>query len=428
MPVLTTVAIAALKPRHRRYEVRDTRSSLRLIVFPSGKKSWVIRYRRRDGRSAKLTLGTVNTITETEGAPVIGGPLTLAAARKLAAEIDLDRASGRDPAARKRTPDAPVTFGAGACAFIKEHASRKTRRWHNTARLLGFDPDGAIRPKSLADRWRDRPISDIGGNDVHALVVEARNHGVPGLKRRSASPTDQQAREMHATLHRLFSWMIAQRTIAVNPATGVHKPKPPPPRERVLSDDEIRALWTACDELRSGAFADAIKVMLITGARRDEVGRMHRDELTNDNRLWTLPASRSKNRREHAVPMPSLAREIIAARPVDHEHVFSFNSRAPVTGWADAKRRIDARMPGVKPWRIHDLRRTAVTGMARAGADLHVIERAINHVSGSFGGIVGVYQKHRYADQVAAALEAWSNLLRDIIGQAPTNVVELRRG
>jgi integrase len=423
MPVLTTVAIANLKPRTRRYEVRDTRSSLRLIVFPSGKKSWVIRYRRRDGRSAKLTLGSVNTIAETEGAPVIGGPLTLAAARKLAAEIDLDRASGRDPASRKRTPDAPMTFGAGASAFIREHASLKTRRWHNTARLLGFDPDGAIRPRSLADRWRDRPINDIGGNDVHSVVVEARNHGVPGLKRRSKSPTDQQARETHATLHRLFSWMISQRMIAVNPAAGVHKPKPPPSRERVLSDDEIRGLWLACGE---GPFADALKVMLITGARRDEVGRMHRSELNNLH-LWTLPASRSKNRREHTCPLPSLAREIIAARPADHEYVFSFGTH-PVRGWADAKRRVDSRMPGVPPWRIHDLRRTAVTGMARAGADLHVIERAINHVSGSFGGIVGVYQKHRYADQVAAALEAWANLLRDIIGTKANNVVELRRG
>ena len=89
--------------------------------------------------------------------------------------------------------------------------------------------------------------------------------------------------------------------------------------------------------------------------------------------------------------------------------MFSSNGHTPVAGWSVVKRRLDARMPAAKPWRLRDLRRTAVTGITRAGADLHVIERAINHVSGAFGGIVGVYQKHRFADQVKAALEAWSN-------------------
>jgi integrase len=120
-----------------------------------------------------------------------------------------------------------------------------------------------------------------------------------------------------------------------------------------------------------------------------------------------------------------MAREVIAKLPVRGPYVFSANGRTPMSGWSAVKRRLDAHMQ-TDPWRLHDLRRTAVTGMARAGADLHVIERAVNHVSGSFGGIVGVYQKHRYADQVKAALEAWSRLLQQIVEHTNSNVVELR--
>ena len=431
MKILTAKAVEKLKSKVKRYEVRDARSSLRLIVFPSGAKSWIVRFRRPDGRSAKLTLGPVNTGDETDGAPVIGGPITLAGARKLAAEIDLERAAGKDPAAarastKRRSDDAPLTFAAAAQAFVKEHASRKTRHWKVTARRLGLDPDGALRPKGIAQRWGGRPVGTIDGHDIYALIDEVRRRGVPGTRRLREGETDILARGMHATMSRFFSWLVSRREVDTNPCTGVAKPEPSLPRERVLSDDEIAALWAACDD---GPFGAAVKVMLITGARRNEVSRMRRDELSADG-VWTLPAERSKNRREHKVTLPPLARTIIATLPPTGDFVFSSNGRTPVAGWSVVKRGLDAHMPGAKqPWRLHDLRRTAVTGMARAGADLHVIERAINHTSGSFGGIVGVYQKYRYADEVHTALEAWANLLRTIVSPAPTNVVSIgRRG
>ena len=128
------------------------------------------------------------------------------------------------------------------------------------------------------------------------------------------------------------------------------------------------------------------------------------------------------------MPLAPQARDILRGirRVANSECVFSTNGRSPVSGFSKAKARLDEAM-GVSDWRLHDLRRTAVTGMARAGADLHVIERAVNHVSGSFGGIVGVYQQHRFADEVRAALEAWANLLTSIVEGRPANVTPIRQ-
>src|SRR5215471_5299319 len=183
MPVLTAITVVNFKPRERRYEVRDTRSTLRLVVFPTGKKSWVIRFRRRNGRSGKFTLGRVNTTGTSVGPVVVGNPLTLAEARKLAAEIEFKRASGHDPARRVKTQrdDAPTTFAAAARAFIDEYASRKTRKWKTTARFLGLDGDGAVRPKGLCDRWHNKPVREITGDDIHHIIAETRKLGTPGL-------------------------------------------------------------------------------------------------------------------------------------------------------------------------------------------------------------------------------------------------------
>jgi integrase len=128
------------------------------------------------------------------------------------------------------------------------------------------------------------------------------------------------------------------------------------------------------------------------------------------------------------VPLSPQAREIVAGvESISAELLFTVTGRAPISGWGKIKPRLDGLM-GVTEWRIHDLRRTAVTGMARAGADLHVIERVVNHTSGSFGGIVGVYQKFKFEEEVKAALEAWANLLTAIVEGRADNVVPIKRG
>jgi integrase len=216
----------------------------------------------------------------------------------------------------------------------------------------------------------------------------------------------------------------------------------------VLDDREVRWFSRACDELGE-PFGAMLKLLLVTAARREEVARMTRAEISDDCATWSLAAGRTKNNRPHVVPLPPLAREIIggvrtiAGKP---GYIFTTTGTTPVSGFSRVKTRLDKLMlkfareeaaaagrgsaeVTIPPWRLHDLRRTAVTGMARAGADLHVIERAVNHVSGSFGGIVATYQKHRYAAEVRAALEAWANLIGEITSREPRgNVVPLRQG
>jgi integrase len=167
---------------------------------------------------------------------------------------------------------------------------------------------------------------------------------------------------------------------------------------------------------------------------------MTRSEL--EGPTWTIPGSRTKNKRTHTVPMPPMATEIITGVRViagEAGYIFTTTGETPVSGFNHAKAAIDRAMltaarhecledadkVTIAPWRLHDLRRTAITGMARAGADVHVIERAVNHISGSFGGIVGVYQKHKFEAEKKAALEAWAKLIASIIGELPPNVVPL---
>src|SRR5262249_22957561 len=152
----------------------------------------------------------------------------------------------------------------------------------------------------------------------------------------------------------------------------------------------------------------AIQMMILTGARRDECGQMPFQELDEDRQLWILPAERAKNEHEHAIPLSLQAQALITARPrfAGSPFVFSTNGRRPVNNWGDVKHRISARAGiAAESWRFHDLRRTAASGMQKLGVQVPVIERALNHVSGTFRGIVGVYLQHGYADEIRIALQ-----------------------
>jgi integrase len=461
---LTAAAVRQLKPGAERREVRDRGCpGLYLVIQPSGHRSWVMRFRRPGSTTAtaKLTLGTADLKNaEAPGEPAIGGHLTLAGARRLAAEVHRQRALGRDPAAdrvaaKRRAriaagEGATNTFGAAARAFIVEHARPNTRRWRETAAMLGLRPELEVVRGGLAERWATRPVSHITDDDVIDVIEECRQRCTPGRRRRGPQESEGAARAMHSCLSKFFGWLLARRprVIEKNPVSGVAAPEVPEARDRWLDDAEVRWFWRACDEIGE-PFGALLRLLLVTGARREEVARMTRAEISDDGATWKLTAERTKNHKAHDVPLSPLAREIIggvktiAGRP---GYLFTTTGTTPVSGFSQLKKRLDRAMiklardeaaaagrdpaaVSIPPWRLHDLRRTAVTGMARAGADLHVIERAVNHISGSFGGIAGVYQRHHFSTQVRAALEAWANLIGEITSAAPRgNVVPLRQG
>jgi len=253
----------------------------------------------------------------------------------------------------------------------------------------------------LAERWGEKPVGEIDGQDIWCAVDEARRQGVPGLKARNKGTSEARARALHAALSALFTWLQRQQRVTSNPCAGLHRPEAPRPRERTLSNDEIRLFWQACDAV--GVPFDAIfKLLLLTGARLNEVAGMRRSEL-HANGLWQLPGSRTKNRRPYKLLLPPMALALIP--PGQPDLVFTTTGTTPPSGWSRAKRRLDAAMltaarerardSSLAPWRLHDLRRTAVTGMAELGVRPDIIELCVNHVSGSRGGIAGVYTTTR---------------------------------
>jgi integrase len=434
---LTAAAVQRLRPGKVRREIRDGGCpGLYLIIQSGGHRSWALRFRRPGGKPAKLTLGPADlTGQEAEGEPVLGAPLTLASARRLATEVHRQRALGKDVVAVRhrerleRVVHGGKTFAAAAADYIEQYAMRRTRGWWDRARLLGLRPTAEgngleLIPKGLADRWRDRPIAEIDGDDIHLIVDEVRERGVPGLERRAEGPSESQARAMFAGLSKMFAWLIEKRRLGVNPCRGVARPAALKARDRVLTDAELVVFWGATDAERV-EFGALLKLLLLTGCRLNEVAGMRRAELSDDGATWTIPGERTKNARAHVVPLSPLVRELIAAVGTDGDLVFTTNGTTPVSGWWKIKNRLDAAMQ-IPKWRLHDLRRTFVTGLAELGIRPDVIELAVNHVSGLRGGIAGVYNRSELLPERRAALERWATHVQGLVAARSVNVVSLR--
>jgi integrase len=438
---LTAAAVSRFASGGKRRVIRDGGSrSLYLVVQPSGAKSWMMRFRRPGGKAGKIVLGPVDLSgAEVAGEPTIGMPLTLSAARQVAAQVHRDRARGADVVAdhkvRKHrrlaevTDRAASTFGALVRKFVDEHARPKTRHWRETARSLGLDPDDedlAPIPGGLAERWADRDARAIDGHDVHAAVDEARRVGTPGTTPRRDGASEARARALHAALSTCFGWALRHRRVDVNPCAGVFRPRAPAARDRVLTNAEIVKLWNATAAV-NGAFGAVLKLLLLTGCRLNEIAGLRWEEIGEDGAEIRLPGARTKNHRPHIVPLAPLARDVIASVPrIDGcAFVFSTNGRTPISGWSKTKARLDAEM-GIAPWRIHDLRRTCVTHMAELGVRPDVIEAAVNHVSGSRAGVAGVYNRSELMPERRTALRRWAAHVAGLVGGRPANVTPIR--
>jgi integrase len=446
MTTLTAAAVARLKPGKTRLEISDAKApGLHLVIQPTGAKSWALRFRRPDGRAAKLTLGKVDlSDSEQTDEPVLGGALTLRAARELANRIDRDRARGIDvvevhKAQKERHHTAAQdrarnTFGALLRLFFASYKTKRQerpRRWREDAARLGLrypmgcDPaqvEPTVLKGLLADTWADKPIADIDPHDVHTVIAEARKFG-----------NEARARKLYAVLSLFFGWLMKQqRLIATSPCAGVWRPGPPPARDRVLTDDELRLFWKACEKI-GPPFGQLFRLMLATGVRLREAAGLRLAELNADG-TWTLPAERSKNHLPLVLPLNGLARDAIAAVPLlagDAGLVFTTTGTTPVSGFSVAKRGLDdemAELAGhpVTPWRLHDLRRTVATRMADIGVAPHIVEAVLNHISGHRAGVAGIYNRAQYAAEKKAALELWSAHVEALVKGETAKVVALR--
>jgi integrase len=441
--VLTAPAVLRLRAvAGKQREIPDAGArGLYLVIGPTGTKSWALRYRRPvSGRSAKLVLGRVALVQGpgAEPEPVLGATLSLAGARRLAAALSHDISQGRDPATarQERSGGEAVTFAVAAKEYVSHIKRAGLRGWPQMAIMLGLDAEDLLPVKGgLASRWRESLVAEISEQDAFRVIDEARMRGVPGTNARNKEPSEPRARSMYSALSTMFGWLRERRVVASSPLTNLTRPDPPAARERVLGDDEIKKFWRATAELPE-PFASALRLMLLTGQRREEVAGMRRSELSADLATWSLPGARTKNKRPHVVPMPPVAREIIAARldagkqlhdmldPNGDQLVFTTTGTTPISGWSKMKRILDSLMTGVPPWVIHDLRRTAVTGMAEMGIAPHVVELIVNHVSGHKAGIAGIYNRSEQMPARRAALERWAD---HVVGEPSVKVVALKK-
>src|SRR4029078_1411720 len=221
-----------------------------------------------------------------------------------------------------------------------------------------------------------------------------------------------------AYLRRLFAWSLGRGIITSSPLVGLPMPGSETKRERVLSDDELVKVWRAAETL-AFPYAPAFQMLILTGARREEVWQLCWSEIADD--CIKLDGTRTKNGEPHLIPLSLPARRILEGLPRKNEFVFASGNR-PVSAWFRAKDAID-KIAGIAPWRIHDLRRTAATGLQKLQTPLPVTEAILGHSGGSRGGIVGIYQRHDYAKQKSAALEAWgAHVVALIEGRPAANV------
>jgi integrase len=395
MPKLTDAAVRNRRPdTTKRVEIHDGHG-LYLVIQPSGHKSWAFRYRSR-GKSRKLSLGPYGK------APAIG----VTKARALAAAELVKVRTGGDPA-RDRRRETADTFGAVARLFVERYARPKNRSWKETARLLGLIPDPEraekddvatfiVRKNSAVDRWGSRKVSDIRQADVIALLDDVVDGGAP-----------VGANRVFSAVRKLFNWAQARHGLDSNPCSRVQRPSDENSRDRVLSDDELRRIWNAAGE-RGWPFGPLLQLLILTGQRRDEVAGMAWSELDLANKVWKIPRGRVKNDTGHDVPLSQAALDVIKSVPKvsNVDLLFTTTGTTQVSGFSKEKAALEEAV-GFDDWWLHDLRRSMASGMARLGVSLPVIEKILNHSSGSFRGVVGVYQRHSFADEKRAALDLW---------------------
>jgi len=412
-------------PKTGRVEYWDKHQpGLCLRVSATGAKSWVTMYRVH-GKLIRETLGTLAVIPKVDEA-------------RRRARSSLDKARGGvNPIAERRKAAqraAANTVGAAVDKYLTAGKNNKT--------------DGPLRPRTAREwrrifehdvlpRWRDRPLAEITKADVLELV----NDKAARRERQRRGATDGAAVQAAKVLTRLrtfFSWAAANDLVTADPTAGVRKPAKEAERDRYLSDAEIRLFWHGCDAMGS-PFGPLFQLLLLTAQREVEVAGMGCSELQNDA-VWEIPAARTKNAKPHMVHLSALALEILekVPRKAGQDLLFSATGKTPVSGFSKAKARLDGLMLAalranaendkleLQPWVLHDLRRTATTGMAKLGIAPHVADRVLNHQAGTIKGVARIYNRFEYLAERKAGLEAWGRYVESLVRPTPSNIVPLR--
>jgi integrase len=379
---LTDKALEALKPQAERYEVHDSYCpGLSVRVTPEGRKSFNVKYRY--GLSQKrMTIGVYPRIS-------------LAAARQRAMDAMRQVDDGADPAKRRRQADHRVD--AIVAEFITRYAKPRNRRWKESERIL---------LREFVAVFGQKDIRDVTRADVLEIMDGAIERGA-----------HYSANRILSNVRKLYNWCIERGIVEKSPIVGLKAPTKEVSRDRVLDDGEIKAVLHACRN-DTYPFRQFAPLLLATGQRRGEIVHARWSDIDLDNKIWVIPAERSKNGKPHVVPLSAYALTLLVEIPrfLDCDFVFTTTRRSPISGFSKALRRL-WEATGSTDWRLHDLRRTAASGMARASVPPHVVEKVLNHISGTISGVAAVYNRYAYDPEKREALENWGSTLEKLAAQ-----------
>lgn len=368
-----------------------------LKVTPNNTKTYIFQYRMggRGTRSRTLTIGRH------------GSPWTPEKARKAAEEHAISVRQGNDPQSQKltRRSDAEeLAFDKYVERFISDHLEAKCRPSHakEGARLL---------KKHATPHFRGTPLPSITKRDVTALLDNLRSH--PGIAANTCK-----------NLRKMFNWACERGELTQSPMDRMALPKGPAARERYLDDAELAALWRASLHF-DHPYASLVRSLILLGQRRDEVGGMTWGELDIPSATWTLRGDRTKNAKQHIVPLSRQALAELKQSPFEEGYLFSITGERPLQNWSKLKRKLDplfdeeakkAELAKPERWTLHDLRRSVATGMQRIGEHADVVEAFSNREVR--GGTSGRYQRHAYEQEKRAAAQRWADHVEALVSKS----------
>lgn len=436
---ITKSLVNDAKPGERDHFTWDEEvSGFGLKVTPAGRKIYVYQYRIARPGEAERTPARRYTIGR-------HGNLTPAQARKRAKELaelvergicpkekeQADQAAedkAEQLAREKARLEGELVFEKVAALWLEHYENEKDRR-PASVKLAKLVVNSHLKPK-----LNGKPMPHIGRAELQPIIdcIPVKQRGM--------------RRAVFAYASVLFGWATKRGDIQANPLAAMVKPEAPKARDRVLSDNELAALWKASANLGE-PFGPFFRLLILTGQRRSEVAGIDWAELDRTTATWTIPADRAKNGVAHIVPLsPEAKAELDRLAKIGETDqdgngikcwpksgfVLTTTGRTPISGITKAKNALDAQVKkdrdgrALEAWRIHDLRRSLATGFQRLGIRFEVTEAVLNHVSGAKGGIAGIYQRHDWKDEKRSALEAWARHVAAISKPADNgNVVPL---
>lgn len=375
---MTDAVVRSLKPQDQRYDVYDANlRGLGVRVSPTGTKSWFV-MRRVSGRMTRKTFGRY---------PELG----LSEARKAAAPVLASMSNGITPAHPEKTRFVEI-FEEW---MSKDQAGNRTGGQARSALQLHVLP-----------KLSNRSIDAIRKSDMHSILDDLVQQG-----------KGTQANRVLSYLRRMFNWCVERDYLESNPTRGMRKPYVEKSRDRVLSLSELGAVLAGARQL-AYPFGPLIKLLILTGQRREEVGSAVWDEFDLRSSTWTIPADRAKNGQKHVVHLSKQAVLLLESLPhlEGQSHLFSTTGIRPSSGFSAAKNRLD-KLTGTSDWKLHDLRRSFAThATERLDVSPVVVDRILNHQSGAVRGVAAVYQRAEYLEARRTALNDWGEFCASLEG------------